>query len=311
MEDRGVIPGTRTPSPIISAAKLAARLAAPGRRKPVLLDVRWTLAGSDSDGYLAGHLPGARFIDLDRELAGPAGLAGRHPLPEPTALQQVWRSAGIDDDSTVVVYDGGPGLAAARAWWLLRWSGLRQVRVLDGGLPAWTVDPGRPTSAGPEPDQPPGSMTVAAGSMPSVDADQAAQLADSGSGLLIDARAAVRYRGEIEPLDPVAGHIPGSVNLPIADLLTPAGTFRPQEELAESFTAIGLASEVSGVGGGVRSGAGAAGVVGGPVAAASCGSGITACQLILAGEIAGLSLALYPGSYSQWCALDRPVATGG
>jgi len=276
-----------------------------------LLDVRWTLAGSDPDGYLAGHLPGARYIDLDCELAGPAGLGGWHPLPEPTALRQVWRTAGVDDDSTVVVYDGGPGLAAARAWWLLRWSGLSQVRVLDGGLPAWTANPGRPTAAGPEPEQQPGSMTVAAGSMPSVDADQAAELADSESGLLIDARAAARYRGEIEPLDPVAGHIPGSVNLPIGELLTPAGTFRPREELVAAFVAVGLVGGVSGVVGDVGDGAGAAGVAGGPVAAASCGSGITACQLILAGEIAGLSLALYPGSYSQWCALDRPVAVGG
>jgi thiosulfate/3-mercaptopyruvate sulfurtransferase len=302
--------------PIISVADLAAVLGSPGQRQPVLLDVRWTLAGSDLDGFLARHLPGARFIDLDRELAGQAGLGGRHPLPEPTDLQLLWRGAGIDDDSTVVVYDGGPGLAAARAWWLLRWSGLRQVRVLDGGLPAWTADPARPTAAGPEPDRTTGSMTVTAGSMPTVDADRAAAIAESGSDLLIDARAAARYRGEIEPLDPVAGHIPGSVNLPIGDLLTPAGTFRSRAELAAAFAAVGL-GEAGGVVGGAQSGAGAevTGEVneatGGPVAVASCGSGITACQLILAGEIAGLSLALYPGSYSEWCALDRPVAVGG
>jgi len=313
VEDRGVIPGTRTPSSIISAAELAALLEAPDQLKPVLLDVRWTLAGSDPDGYLAGHLPSARYIDLDGELAGPAGLGGRHPLPEPTALQQVWRTAGVDDDSTVVVYDGGPGLAAARAWWLLRWSGLRQVRVLDGGLPAWTADPGRPIVAGQKPEQQPGSMTVTAGSMPSVDADQAAELADSGTGLLIDARAAARYRGEVEPLDPVAGHIPGSVNLPIGELLTPAGTFRSPVELAAAFASVGLVGGGDGVVGKAADVDGVAGdsdVVGAPVAAASCGSGITACQLILAGEIAGLSLALYPGSYSQWCALDRPVAVG-
>jgi thiosulfate/3-mercaptopyruvate sulfurtransferase len=310
VDDRAVIPRTGTRWPIVSAAELAAYLGSAGQRTPILLDVRWTLSGSDRDGYLAGHLPGARYIDLDRELAGPAGLGGRHPLPDPIELQQVWRAAGIDDDSTVVVYDGGSGLAAARAWWLLRWSGLRQVKVLDGGLPAWTMVPSRPTSAGPEPDPRPGSMTVTPSSMPSVDADQAAELADSGSSLLIDARAAARYRGEFEPLDPVAGHIPGSVNLPIGELLTPAGTFRSPAELAAAFAAVGLVGATSSAVGGAAA-EGAAGVVGEPVATASCGSGITACQLILAGEIAGLPLALYPGSYSQWCALDRPVAVGG
>ncbi|MEP6561207.1 MAG: sulfurtransferase [Nakamurella sp.] len=296
--------------PIISAGELAEQLNAEHQPALSLLDVRWTLAGSDRDGYLAGHLPGARYIDLDRELAGPAGLGGRHPLPEPGELEQVWRAAGLSNDSRVVVYDGGPGLAAARAWWLLRWSGLHQVRVLDGGLPAWTADPDRPTGAGPEPIGPPGSMIVTAGSMPAVDADQAAAIAGSRAALLIDARAAARFRGDVEPLDPVAGHIPGSVNLPIGELLTPAGTFRPAAELAARFAAVnvivadGGGSSAAGgmIGGGSRDG--------GYLAVASCGSGITACQLILAGKIAGLSLALYPGSYSQWCALDRPVAQG-
>ena len=152
-----LFPGPAARLPIISAAELAVELGSSGRRQPVLLDVRWTLAGSDRDGYLAGHLPGARYSSIwtatwpDR-----AGLGGRHPLPDPLELQQVWRARGLDDDSVVVVYDGGPGLASARAWWLLRWSGLRQVRVLDGGLPAWTADPGRPVSSGPEPAPEPG-----------------------------------------------------------------------------------------------------------------------------------------------------------
>jgi thiosulfate/3-mercaptopyruvate sulfurtransferase len=134
--------------------------------------------------------------------------------------------------------------------------------------------------------------------MPVVDVDGAAELAASPSTALIDARAAARFRGEIEPLDPVAGHIPGSVNLPIGDLLTPTGTFRSAAELADALAG-------AGAGAGVRAAAGAR-----PMAAASCGSGVTACQLILAAEVVGLPLALYPGSYSQWCALGRPVAVG-
>lgn len=278
-------------TPLIDAAALAELLIpCSAVRRPVLLDVRWTLAGSDRDGYLAGHLPGAMFIDLDRELAGPAGLGGRHPLPAAADLQRSFRTAGIHDDSSVVVYDGGLGLAAARAWWLLRWSGLVDVRVLDGGLPAWAADPSRPVSVA-VPVVRPGSLTVRPGGMAVVDAEGAATIA-SGEGLLVDARSGARFRGEIEPLDPVAGHIPGSVNLPIGDLLSAAGTFRPAAEVATAFDAVGLTGDIG-------------------IAAASCGSGVTACQLILAGELAGRRLALYPGSYSQWCALGRPVATGG
>src|SRR6478609_5552244 len=225
--------------PLINAAQLADLLAERPADAPVLLDVRWTLAGSDRDGYLAAHIPGAVFIDLDRELAAPPGPGSRHPLPDPADLQAVWRAAGIDDDSTVVVYDGGSGLASARAWWLLRWSGLRRVRVLDGGLAAWLAAAGRSAVAGPERAQRPGSFTVRPGAMPVVEVDRAAELAASGA--LIDARAAARYRGEIEPLDPVAGHIPGSLNLPIGDLLTADGTFRSATELRAAFASLGVA----------------------------------------------------------------------
>jgi len=282
------------PDPLIPADQLADLMRdGTGRGDPaVVLDVRWTVAGSDPDSYLTAHIPGARFVDLDRDLAGPAGLGGRHPLPDPVDLQAALRAGGIDDDSNVVVYDGGSGLASARAWWLLRWSGLRDVRVLDGGLAAWLAVDDRPTAAGPEPTTPePGTVTVRPGAMPVVEVDRAAELAASGA--LIDARAAARYRGEIEPLDPVAGHIPGSVNLPIGDLLTAGGTFRSPAELRAAFAGLGFAATDA------------------QSVAASCGSGITACQLILAAEIAGLELALYPGSYSQWCALGRPVAAGG
>ncbi len=291
-------------NPLITAPELAVLLSEPPGpgHPPVLIDVRWTLAGSDRGGYLDGHIPGAVFVDLDAELAGAPGEGGRHPLPDPTDLQAVWRAAGIDGSSTVIVYDGGSGLAASRAWWLLRWSGLRNARLLDGGLPAWksggTSGGTRPMTSGEEVAGSPGSITVTAGSMPVVDVDEAAQLAASDSGVLLDARAAARFRGEIEPLDPVAGHIPGAVNLPIADLLAQDGTFRSAADIGAAFRASGVGPA------GVGSGAPA------PTVAASCGSGVTACQLILAGEIAGLELALYAGSYSQWCALGRPVAVG-
>jgi thiosulfate/3-mercaptopyruvate sulfurtransferase len=204
----------------------------------------------------------------------------------------------LNDGDGVVVYDGGPGLGAARAWWLLRWSGLRDVRVLDGGYPAWIggagpdgSEPARPTQSGPTDPPGPGLITVTPGGLPVVDADGAAAAADAPGAVLLDLRAAARYRGEVEPLDPVAGHIPGAVNLPIAELMRDDGTYRPPAEIAERLDGVGVAS-------------------GAPVVA-SCGSGITACQLVLAAERAGIQAALYPGSYSQWCALGRPIATGG
>ncbi|GAA2014004.1 sulfurtransferase [Nakamurella flavida] len=273
---------TTAPSPLITAAELADRLAS--GHPPVLLDVRWTLAGADPAAHRAGHLPGALFVDLDAELAGAPGAGGRHPLPDPVALQAVWRRLGIDDDSAVVVYDGADGAPAARAWWLLRWSGLTDVRVLDGGLGAWTAG----LVGGEEMAAVPGSVTVRPGSMPTVDIDGAADLA--ATGMLLDARAAARYRGEVEPIDPAAGHIPGAVNLPYASLIGPDGTMRPAAELRAAFAA--------------------AGVDGSTPAGASCGSGVTACHLVLAAAVAGVQLALYPGSWSQWCAAGRPVATG-
>ncbi len=289
------------PGPLLDSAALAAVLTTAGRSTPpVLLDVRWSLAGPDRAGYLQEHLPGAVFVDLDRDLAGPPGAGGRHPLPEAAALQRVWRAAGIDDGSHVVVYDGGNGLGAARAWWLLRWSGLESVQVLDGGLPAWTSDPDRPVERGESAPGRPGTVVVTPGAMPVVDADGAAAVAAAPDGVLLDVRAAERFRGEVEPIDPVAGHIPGSVNLPISRLLHETGTYRPAAELAAALGAAGVVGTAE-----------TGRDTGRPAAAASCGSGVTACQLVLAGELAGVRLALYPGSYSQWCALDRPVAVGG
>jgi thiosulfate/3-mercaptopyruvate sulfurtransferase len=256
---------------------------------PVLLDVRWVVgSGSDEQAYRAGHLPDAVFVDLDRDLADPPGLGGRHPLPAADRLQAVWRRSGISDGRAVVVYDGGDGSGAVRAWWLARWSGLPDVRVLDGGLTAWQAA-GEVLHLG-EVHPEPGAVTVASGGMPTVDADLAQALALGADTVLLDARAAVRYRGEVEPLDTKAGHIPGATNLPFADLYTLDGRLRPADELRSAFEA--------------------AGVRPGMTAAASCGSGITAGHLVLAGRVAGLDLALYPGSFSQWCALDRPVVAG-
>ncbi|MTD16491.1 sulfurtransferase [Nakamurella sp. YIM 132087] len=271
-------------SDLLDPADLAALLDGPDAAAVVLLDVRWKVgAGADHDAYLAGHLPGAVFVDLDRDLAGPAGTGGRHPLPDPAALQEVWRRCGIDDGDTVVVHDGHDGSAAVRAWWVARWSGLRDVRVLDGGLAAWT-GPLETGEVVPEP----GTVTVAAGAMPVVDVSELDE--PTAAGILLDARAAARYRGEFEPLDPVAGHIPGAVNLPFAELYTDDFRLRPAAELRQVFDAAGIRPATPAV--------------------ASCGSGVTACHLILAGRVAGVELALYPGSYSQWCALQRPVETG-
>ncbi|SDP14988.1 thiosulfate/3-mercaptopyruvate sulfurtransferase [Nakamurella panacisegetis] len=273
---------------LISAAELAKALESGA--PPVLLDVRWVAGVVDREGYLAGHVPGAVFVDLDADLAGPPGVGGRHPLPRPADLQKVWRAAGIVDDSSVVVYDPKDSSVAARAWWLLRWSGLSSVRVLDGGLAAWVAG-GHPVETGPGASPRPGSITVIAGSMPTIDADRAREMTLSG-GTLLDARAAARYRGEIEPLDPIAGHIPGAVNLPLTELLKPDGTFREPAGIEAVFErTIGPDDD-------------------GEVAA-SCGSGVTGCHLILAGAMIGRPLALYPGSYSEWLALGRPVAVGG
>jgi len=269
---------------LISVPDLAAALS--GARPPVVLDVRWVAGRVDRDSYVAGHVPRAVFLDLDADLAGPPGIGGRHPLPKPADLQNVWRQAGIHHDSAVVVYDTNDSSIAARAWWLLRWSGLSDVRVLDGGFAAWSAD-GRPVQRGNGTAPEPGSVTVLPGGMATVTADGAENLA-AGSGVLLDARAAARYRGEVEPLDPIPGHIPGAVNLPLTELVNADGSFRPAAELWQAFDRV---------------------IGAGPVAA-SCGSGVTACHLILAGVLIGRPMALYPGSYSGWLALGRRVAVG-
>ncbi len=273
---------------LVGAGELAAELALD--RPPVLLDVRWRLAGPPGiDSYRQGHLPGAVFADLDRDLAAPPGPEGRHPLPGPAAFQAAMRAAGVSRDRPVVVYDDGDAMSAARGWWTLRYFGHRDVRVLDGGYRAW-AGAGLPVSTD-EPAPAPGDFTADPGQMPVLDA--AGAQATARTGLLLDARAGERYRGETEPVDPVAGHIPGAVSAPTADNVNPDGTFKDPAGLAARFAALG-----------VIPGAGE------PVGA-YCGSGVTAAHEVFALALAGIPAALYVGSWSNWVADPaRPVATG-
>lgn len=260
-----------------------------GANPPAVLDVRWRLGGPPGiEDYRRGHLPGAVFVDLDTELAAPPGPAGRHPLPEPAALQDVLRAAGVRADRPVVAYDHADGSVAARAWWLLRWAGHPEVAILDGGYAAWTAQGHPVTQDDPHPE--PGDFEVRPGQLPVLDADAAAALARDG--ILLDARAPERYRGDVEPVDPRAGHLPGARNAPFAGHVDDTGRWRSPAELAARFTELG-----------VRPGT--------PVGA-YCGSGVTASSVVLALEVAGLgTAALYAGSWSNWSAdPDRPVATG-
>ncbi|WP_377269014.1 sulfurtransferase [Peterkaempfera sp. SMS 1(5)a] len=275
----------QTPYPLMTTGELAEALrsAAP----PALLDVRWQLGGPPGEQeYRKGHLPGAHYVDLDRELAAPPGPQGRHPLPDPAVLAEALHRAGVSADRDVVVYDAGPATSAARAWWLLRWAGHPSVRVLDGGLAAWTAQ-GLPLSTE-TPGHGGGDFTPVPGGMPVLDADEAARLARSG--LLLDARAGERYRGETEPVDPRAGHIPGAVSAPTTGNLMEDGRFLPAEKLAARFRDLGVAGTGTGV---------------------YCGSGVTAAHQVLALEAAGFRAALYPGSWSEWSAdPERPAASG-
>ncbi|MFI0226020.1 sulfurtransferase [Streptomyces lydicus] len=272
---------------IITATELASELA--GGAPPVLLDVRYQLGGPPGRPvYEAGHLPGAVYVDLDGELAGPPGAAGRHPLPDLDVFAGAMRAAGVRADRPVVVYDGGQGWAAARAWWLLRWSGHPDVRVLDGGLAAWQAA-GKELSTDKEAPQA-GDFIPAPGALPLLTADGAAALARRG--VLLDARAGERYRGEVEPIDRVAGHIPGAVSAPTTENVAEGGTvFRDASELAERFAALGATADAE------------VGVY--------CGSGVSAAHQVLALAVAGVPAALYVGSWSEWTADPaRPVATG-
>jgi len=270
---------------LVTVDELAALLDDP-TRDVVVLDVRWKLGGPPGhQTYLEGHVPGAVYVDLDTELARHGEPTdGRHPLPGLDDLQRAARRWGIGPGTTVVAYDGEGDLSAARAWWLLRWGGHRDVHLLDGALPAW-VAAGRPLATD---DVVPahGDVELSGGGLPTLAVDDV----ESFDGALLDARAPERFRGEVEPVDPKAGHVPGAVSAPTGANLAPDGRFLPAAELRERFERLGVAD-------------------GTPVAA-YCGSGVTAAHQVAALEIAGIDAALYPGSWSQWSNLDKPVATG-
>ncbi|MGW0201251.1 sulfurtransferase [Nonomuraea sp. NPDC003201] len=270
-------------SPLITPAELAAL------DDVTVLDVRWRLGGPPGvEFYREGHIPGAVYCDLDQDLAAPPGAGGRHPLPEAGAFQSAMRRLGVSDGRPVVVYDDAGSTVAARAWWALRYFGHQDVRVLDGGLPAWT-EAGLPTTKDSPDLAASGDFTARPGGMPALTADEAGALATQG--VLLDARAAERYRGEVEPIDPVAGHVPGAVSAPTTENVGPDGRFLPPAALRDRFTGLGVREGVQ--------------------AGAYCGSGVTAAHEVLALEVAGLPAALYVGSWSNWVAdPSRPVATG-
>ncbi|MGO3362386.1 MAG: sulfurtransferase [Corynebacterium sp.] len=271
---------------LITAAELAAHL-----DSTVVLDVRWTLQHPDGRAdFAAGHIPGARYVDLDTELSDHSVAGrGRHPLPSGPDLQASLRRWGVDDGTPVVVYDDWNRAGSSRAWWVLRAAGLRDVRILDGGWSAWTRYGGEVETGESAAVDSRGSVTVPfddlySGALPVLSADEAGDLASSGDGQLLDARAPERFRGEVEPVDPVAGHIPGAENLPSTDVLDGDGTFVGQD---------GLRSILHGAGGG---------------SAAYCGSGVSAAVVVAAASTIGVDLALFPGSWSQWSSdPDRPV----
>lgn len=298
--------------PLLAPDALAGMLNPASGPPPVVLDVRWRLTGPPGrDDWAARRVPGAAFVDTDADLSAGAtvpGPGGRHPLPSPSRLQAVARAAGIRDepDQPVVVYDDADGSVAARGWWLLRWAGLApgRVRVLDGGFAAWEAAglPVAGTDGGAiePPAAPAGDLVVRPGSMPVLDADGAAAVARDG--VLLDARAAARYRGETEPVDLRAGHVPGARNVPAAGNAGPDGRWLAPSALAARLREAGVADS---------------GAAHGPAGVgAYCGSGINACALVLALEQSGLRsprapAALYPGSWSEWSAdPGRPVATG-
>lgn len=260
---------------------------------PVLLDVRWNLSGPPGrDEFEDGHIPFAQWVDLETELAGPPGTEGRHPLPDPDVFGAAMQRHGVSTDSSVVVCDGANSMAAARLWWLLTDAGHRDVRVLNGGVAAWAAA-GMPVVPGPAEPTSPGDFVPHPGQRSSVSAAEVAALVteDSPHGpVLVDVRAPERYRGEEEPIDPVAGHIPGAVNVPAQDLQTADGRFLPPVQLAVRIRDLGIGD--------------------GPIV--YCGSGVSATQSLLALEVAGQRDGiLFPGSWSGWITdPDRPVATG-
>ncbi|MEX2162666.1 MAG: sulfurtransferase [Sulfuricaulis sp.] len=260
----------------------------------IVFDTRFVLSDADAGerAYAAGHIPGARYANLDKDLSAPqATNSGRHPLPNPGTLAEKLGQWGVDKNKQVVVYDDACGAMAARLWWLMRWLGHEAVAVLDGGLHKWQ-DEGKPLTTM-TPNILPSHFFPEISDDMCVTADQVEAMLNNMSGQLIDARAAKRFRGEQEPLDKVAGHVPGAVNLPYAENLNIDGKFKPAVILRDRY--LNVLKDVK------------------PMDVVHmCGSGVTACHNLLAMEHAGLSGSkLYAGSWSEWITDNRrPVATG-
>jgi thiosulfate/3-mercaptopyruvate sulfurtransferase len=277
------------PKPLISAVELARQI---DSRGCVVVDCRFELTAPTKgyEKYLAGHIPGARYANLDDDLSGAKTPAsGRHPLPDPDDLAASLGRLGIDADNYVVAYDDASGAVAARLWWLLRWLGHTETAVLDGGISAWLkTGGGLETGNPPWPKRAYRARARRAGWVVETDTLEAELKAGA---VLLDARSRERYQGVREPIDPIAGHVPGAVNLPFSEVLSSERTFLPRARLREVFGARGAAER---------------GLI------AMCGSGVTACQLLLAMEVAGLRPGkLYAGSWSEWIRDPRrPVATG-
>ena len=269
-------------SPLISTDELRAQLGG-----TTVLDVRYRMGGPPGwDEYVAGHLPGAAYVEVGRDLAAPPGEGGRHPLPDPEVFGAAMRRCGVSANRPVVVYDDWAGHAAGRCWWLLRHHGHPDVRVLDGGLAAWRAEGGDIETR--EVDVPAGDFEPSGARMPVVEADQVLEVP-----VLVDARASERFHGETEPIDPVAGRIPGAVNVPSFGNLAPDGRFRSPDDLRATYAEAGVPLD------------------GDAEVAVYCGSGVTAVHDIIALELIGVRAALYPGSWSGWITdPDRPVARG-
>ncbi len=261
-----------------------------GDDPPTVLDVRWRLRGAAArDDYLSAHVPGSVFVDLDKDLAGPTdptGAGGRHPLPTTSRFQEAMRGCGVGRHRRVVLLDDGDGVAAARAWWCLRYFGHDDVRILEGGWAGWLTGGGRTTAEVPVPER--GDFVATPGGLPILDADQAGQLA-GGEGTLVDVRSAERFAGIEEPIDKVAGHVPGSINLP-AGLIVGGGRWTSAAEIREQLVARGWTGSAIG---------------------SSCGSGVTAAVLVASMARIGQPIALYAGSWSDWISDEsRPVGRG-
>ncbi|HEY3335036.1 MAG TPA: sulfurtransferase [Candidatus Limnocylindrales bacterium] len=266
---------------LIAPEALLGRLDDTGLR---IADVRWWLAdpGRGRRAYAEGHLPSAIFVDVDTELVAADG-PGRHPLPSPAIFSSRMEALGFDDESDIVAYDDAGGTIAARLWWMFDALGHRRVSVLDGGFQAW-VAAGGPVTASVS-AHPRGRLTLDSAWTRTIDREGLAPLL--GTVAVIDARAPERYRGEVEPIDPVAGHIPTAINCPTGGNLAADGRFLPPGELRRRFQPLGDELVMT------------------------CGSGITACHNALAMRVAGLpDPLLYPGSYSDWSRAGLPVATG-